>query len=327
MKILVYGAGVLGGTLAHVLIKAGNEVTILARGKRAEQLEQNGLVIRHYLQRRTTVDRPAVVRSLEPDDRYDLIFTVMKYSDIEAVLPVLAANISEHLVMVGNNPDIRKTQAELRRLGRPEQQTAFAFQLSGGTRQEDGEIVSLLFGSGQMVAGMTEGPIPFMPLLREAFAGTRYKVSEEGDIDAWLKNHIVPIVPLSAAVLICGKDARALAGDRKLLGRVVEAIGEGFDRLEAVGVPLVPPAQAKLIRRYKRTLRVLLGLYHRLPAARWIDGSLAEIEALDRVFQEWKQPSNQSAPTWTGLIQEVRAAQKEEAGLKNVKLNHVMKNS
>lgn len=312
MKILVYGAGVLGGALAHILIRAGHDVRILARGRRAEQLEQSGLVIRHYLRRQTTVDHPTVVRSLEPGDRYDLIFTVMKYSDIEAILPVLAANISEHLVMVGNNPDIRKTQAELRRLGRVEQQTAFAFQLSGGTRQEDGEIVSLLFGSGQMVAGMTEGRIPFMPLLREAFAGTRYKVSEEDDIEAWLKNHIVPIVPLSAAVLIRARDARALAGDTKLLGRVVEAMGEGFDRLESASIPLVPPTQAKLIRRYKRTVRLLLGLYHRLPAARWIDGSFAEIEALNRVFEQWEPLSGRSAPVWAGLIEE---------------LNHVMKNS
>ncbi|OWR32726.1 2-dehydropantoate 2-reductase [Saccharibacillus sp. O23] len=311
MKILVYGAGVLGGALAHILIQAGNEVTILARGRRAEQLEQDGLVIRHYVQRRTTVDRPAVVRSLEPGDRYDLIFTVMKYSDIEAILPALAANISEHLVMVGNNPDIRQTQAEFRRLGRPEQQTAFAFQISAGTRQEEGRIVSILTGGGRMVAGMTEGTIPFMPLLREAFAGTRYKVSEEGDIEAWLKNHIVPIVPLSAAVMIRGRNARALAGDKKLLRRVIEAMEEGFDRLEAASIPLVPSAQAKLIRRYQKTLRVLLGLYHRMPIAQWVDGSLAEIEALDRVFQEWKHPSGRSAPAWAGLVEEVRSAQKK----------------
>ncbi len=309
MKILVYGAGVLGGALAHVLIKAGNEVTILARGRRAEQLEQDGLVIRHYVQKRTTIDRPAVVRSLEPVDRYDLIFTVMKYSDIDAILPALAANVSERIVMVGNNPDIRKTQAELRRLGRIERQTAFAFQISGGTRQEDGRIVSIMAGGGQMVAGMTEGRIPFMPLLREAFAGTRYKVSEEDDIDAWLKNHIVAVVPISAAVLIRERNVKALAGDKKLLRRTVEAMGEGFDRLEAASIPLVPPMQAKLIRRYKKTLRVLLGLYHRMPAARWIDGSLAEIEALDRVFQEWKPSSGKAAPTWAGLVEEVREAE------------------
>ena len=34
MKILVYGAGVLGSYLAHTLIDAGNDVFILVRVKR-----------------------------------------------------------------------------------------------------------------------------------------------------------------------------------------------------------------------------------------------------------------------------------------------------
>lgn len=59
MNVLVYGAGVLGSYLAHVLARGGNEVSLLARGKRAEELEKDGLVIRHYFQRKTTVDRSA----------------------------------------------------------------------------------------------------------------------------------------------------------------------------------------------------------------------------------------------------------------------------
>ncbi|OWA37396.1 hypothetical protein B9G55_04870 [Saccharibacillus sp. O16] len=316
MKILVYGAGVLGSTLAHRLIQAGHDVSMLARGKRAEQLERDGLVIRHYLQRKTTTDRPNVVRSLEPSDRYELIFTVIKYSDIDAVLPVLAANVSERIVMVGNNPDAERTQMELRRLGGSGKKTAFAFQLSGGTRQEDGQVISILAGGGQMVAGMLDGRIPFMPQLREAFAGTRYKVMEQENIDAWLKNHIVSIVPLSAAVLIRNGDVKALARDKKLLRRVVEAMGEGFDTLEAAGYPLVPAAQANIIRRFKRTLRMLLGLYHRVPVARWVDGSFAELQALNQVFESWTRKSGHEATIWGSLLEEVGRFKDREPGVK-----------
>ena len=55
-KVLLFGAGVIGAYLAHVLIQAGNEVTILAREERAKSLNQNGLVIKHHLQRKTTKD-------------------------------------------------------------------------------------------------------------------------------------------------------------------------------------------------------------------------------------------------------------------------------
>ena len=46
MKILVYGAGVLGCNLARNLFHAGKDVTLLARGKWAEEIRRNGLQIK-----------------------------------------------------------------------------------------------------------------------------------------------------------------------------------------------------------------------------------------------------------------------------------------
>ena len=40
MKILVYGAGVIGCELAHMLAKAGDDVTLLARGKWRETIDK-----------------------------------------------------------------------------------------------------------------------------------------------------------------------------------------------------------------------------------------------------------------------------------------------
>ena len=46
MKILVYGAGVLGCNLARNLLHAGKDVTLLARGNWAEEIRKNGLRIK-----------------------------------------------------------------------------------------------------------------------------------------------------------------------------------------------------------------------------------------------------------------------------------------
>ena len=67
MKVLVYGSGVIGCYLAHVLCTAENDVTLLARGQWKEQLQQNGLRIRHHLQRKTTLDHPRVTGGIEED--------------------------------------------------------------------------------------------------------------------------------------------------------------------------------------------------------------------------------------------------------------------
>ena len=56
MKVLVYGSGVIGSYLAHVLCSAGNDVTMLARGAWKTQLEAHGLRIRHHLQRTETLE-------------------------------------------------------------------------------------------------------------------------------------------------------------------------------------------------------------------------------------------------------------------------------
>ena len=46
MRILVYGAGVLGCNLANNFFRAGKDVTLLARGKWAEEIKNNGLRIK-----------------------------------------------------------------------------------------------------------------------------------------------------------------------------------------------------------------------------------------------------------------------------------------
>ena len=80
MKILVYGAGVLGCNLAKSLLHAGKDVTLLARGKWAEEIEKNGLRIKNVLSRHTSVSHMPVVTTLAPDDLYDVIFVVMRYT-------------------------------------------------------------------------------------------------------------------------------------------------------------------------------------------------------------------------------------------------------
>lgn len=64
-KALIFGAGVIGSYLAHVLCEAGNEVTVLAREARVDSLNKNGLVICHHLQGSVTKDTVEAVTSVE----------------------------------------------------------------------------------------------------------------------------------------------------------------------------------------------------------------------------------------------------------------------
>ena len=130
MRILVFGAGVLGCNLARDLFRAGKDVTLLARGSWAAEIQQNGLRIKDKFSPRMSVSRVPVVTELKPEDVYDVIFVVLRYTQLEAILDTLRANGTKNLVFVGNNVSAGALAASL-----PEKNVLFAFASSAGHRE------------------------------------------------------------------------------------------------------------------------------------------------------------------------------------------------
>lgn len=137
MKILVYGAGVLGCNLARNLLRAGKDVTLLARGNWAAEIKRNGLRIKDKFSLRTSVSRIPVVTELAPDAMYDVIFVVLRYTQLDSALDTLRANRTKNIVFVGNNVQTKTLAAAL-----PEKNVLFAFALSAGHRKAD-RVVSI----------------------------------------------------------------------------------------------------------------------------------------------------------------------------------------
>ena len=113
MKILVFGAGVLGCNLARNLFRAGKDVTLLARGSWAEEIRKNGLRIKDKFSPRMSVSRIPVVTELKPEDAYDVIFVVLRYTQLDAIMEPLRANPAKNIVFVGNNVRARAVAAAL----------------------------------------------------------------------------------------------------------------------------------------------------------------------------------------------------------------------
>lgn len=59
--------------------------------------------IKNVLSRHTSVSRMPVVTELAPDDLYDVIFVVVRYTQIETVTDALRANKTKNIVFLGNN--------------------------------------------------------------------------------------------------------------------------------------------------------------------------------------------------------------------------------
>ena len=244
MRILVYGAGVQGCELAHRLLQnKKNVVTMLARGEWKERLDQRGLVIRHWAQCRTTVDRVATIDTLAPDDCYDLVFVTMQAGQLPDVLPILKQNRSEYFVFVGNDPHAVEVMQAMQR---PVDKIAFGFQNNAGRREHD-RLGSVHMGMGMTVGGAT-APLSgaFRLRLQAAFEGTHYKLTYYSDMDEWLKSHIAFILPCAyACYAVDGELSRTTVEQRRM---IVDAAWECCEMLKAAGVPV---NDAKNTDRYR----------------------------------------------------------------------------
>lgn len=91
MKILVFGVGVLGCNLARNFFRAGKDVTLLARGAWGESIQKNGLRIKDKFLPRMSVSRIPVVTELKAEDKDDVIFVVLRYTQLDAILDAVSA--------------------------------------------------------------------------------------------------------------------------------------------------------------------------------------------------------------------------------------------
>lgn len=98
MRILVVGAGAVGGYAAARMMESGADVTLLVRERRRRQLEENGLVVRSP--KGDFQGRPVLISPGEPADPYDLAVIAMKAYGLSAALRDLAPYIGERTVLL-----------------------------------------------------------------------------------------------------------------------------------------------------------------------------------------------------------------------------------
>ena len=234
MKFLVFGAGVLGCNLANNLFRAGKDVTLLARGPWADEIRRNGLRIKNTLSRRTAVSPIPVAAELLPGDDYDVIFVAVRYTQIETILETLRASLAKTMIFVGNNVRASETAALLL-----EKNVLFAFTSAAGHRESN-------YVASVDLRKITIGPLRNAPsqeaLVQEIFAGTKYKVTYEPNMEDYLLCHAAFVLP---AVFACYKtdgDLKKLKRDNAYLNRLIDANIEGYRAIRNAGHEILPDA-------------------------------------------------------------------------------------
>jgi 2-dehydropantoate 2-reductase len=98
MRILIVGAGAVGGYFGGRLAQAGRDVTFLVRPVRAKQLSRDGLRI--VSPHGDAVLSPKVVSAEEIDTPYDLVFLSVKAYALEAAMNDFAAAVGRDTMIL-----------------------------------------------------------------------------------------------------------------------------------------------------------------------------------------------------------------------------------
>lgn len=238
MKILIYGAGVIGSLFAVKLQAAGHEVTVLARGERLRDLIEHGLIAVEAGSGARLACPARAIERLAPGDRFDLTIVPVQRAQLAAILPVLQRHDGTGDVLVmSNNPSGLAELAQV--LGR---RVLAGFPGAGGGK-EGHEIHYMLAPSilqpttiGEIDGRLTPRVRRIAAILRRA--GLPTAVTRK--MEAWQKTHVAWISPLANALYGAGGSNYALAGDRRMLRLAIEGTREGFRVLARLGVPIVP---------------------------------------------------------------------------------------
>ena len=304
MKILVYGAGVLGCNLARNLLRAGKDVTLLARGNWAAEIKQNGLRIKDKFSLRTSVSRIPVVTELAPDAMYDVIFVVLRYTQLDSALDTLRANRTKNIVFVGNNVQARALAAAL-----PEKNVLFAFALSAGHREAD-RVVSI------DLKKITIGPLSGGPsqeaLIGRILSGTKYRVTYEPRMEDYLLCHAAFVLPVAFACYKTDGDLKKLRGDTGYFHRMIDANIEGCRALKAAGHEILPKSDAEFegpayrktcLRFFKLMCATGLG---KICASDHAMNATDEMSALDRDLKALFDAQGAEYPVWQSLERDAK---------------------
>ncbi|WP_460516783.1 ketopantoate reductase family protein [Humibacter antri] len=233
MRIVVVGAGVIGSVFAARLRDAGNDVVMVARGRRLATLTADGLRVRHGRH----VLRPEVELSSAPRTLPEaaLIVVAVRANQLDSVLGLLETSpgatvlFLQHLGAAASNV--------LDRVGA--ERTVLAFPGVGGLIHEDGvvEYVEIGAQSTTFDTFAQRGSV-----VERIIASTGLRTTLERDIGGWYATHEVFVACMGAGILSCGGNAEALAQNAAQLRTVVSAVREGFAALDTQGVRVTPNA-------------------------------------------------------------------------------------
>ena len=237
MKILVYGAGVIGTLYAARLQQGGHRVTVVARGARLADIRHYGLALEDIVGGGRSTTHVDTTEGLPPDDQYDIALIAVRRDQLKSVLPVLAANhCIPTLIFMLNNP--AGPDDLVRALGHD--RGLLGFPGAGGTREGYVVRYAMIAQQPTTLGELGGRRTARLRELAEAFRASGFPTTTSRDMDAWLKAHAFFVTAVSGSDLHGGRRLSATVqgqSDRDANG---EGCARGYSAVRALGLSVAP---------------------------------------------------------------------------------------
>lgn len=310
MKTLFFGAGPLGSVYAHLLHKAGADVSILARGERRDWLTENGVVVSNELTGEQETSRVEVIDAIGPEDEFDLVIVLIRRNKLGPVFESLAACPGiKNILFMGNNT--QGFDDYVKHL--PVEKLLFGFPGAGGgiceqvVQYADREKAK---GKRRAVTiGEIDGVTKERTLaVKSLFESAAIPVELTTDMDGWLKYHVALVSPLVGALYKHDCDNYKAAKDDETIRILVRAAKEGGRVLGELGFKKRQPFEFNLFYWLPEFLsrKAVKGLleskFAEVAFAMHAKAARDEMEELAREFKELSGKASVETPNLDALL-------------------------
>lgn len=235
MRLLIYGAGVIGSLYAAVFSGAGYDTTVFARGKRLEVFEEHGL--RYEKKGRIYKANINVIKKLGNNDRYDFIFLTVKENQVYPALEELSFNISPNIVTMVNTLEPYENWERACGKGR----VIPAFPGAGGGYEEGvlkAEFLPWIIQPTTFaeINGCWSERLERLAGIFQK-SGVPYQVAR--DMHRWQVCHLALVVPIADAYYKA-KDPEAVWLEKDVVAGAAREIQDNFKTLCHAGIGLSP---------------------------------------------------------------------------------------
>jgi 2-dehydropantoate 2-reductase len=229
MKILVYGAGIIGTLYASRLQEAGHQVTVLARASRLVDIRRHGLVLEDVVSGARSITQVNVTERLSPEDRFDMALISVRWDQLQGVLPELAANHGTPTVLfMLNNPSGSTGLVDALGVGR----VLLGFPGAGGTLQ-DHVVRYIIISKQPTTIGEPEGG-------RSTRLHALVETLRASGFPTGMVSHAFFVTAVSGAIYLAGGDCERLSRSRAFLSLMVSGVRERFSAVRILRQPVHP---------------------------------------------------------------------------------------